>query len=147
MQHDSNNLRPSVRDEMTDTHHNPLLTPAEQAHVDTVRAQWSGQQDNSHPTPPLQPETRLAAFKTLLAHVDWMRLYQYGTNAMALGFVGFYMVDFSNVATNGNHIYTVYRVFPVLAALGICLAMWSLPKASLQRVFYLVGAVTVSWLV
>lgn len=144
MQHDSNNLRPSVRDEMTD---NPLLTQAEQAHVDASRARWASHEGHNHPTPLLQPETRLAAFKTLLAHVDWMRLYQYATNAMALGFVGFYMVDFSNVATNGNHIYTVYRVFPVLAALGICIAMWSLPKASLLRVFYLVGAVTVSWLV
>lgn len=134
----------SVRDQMTD---NPLLTHAEQAHVDALRARWAGHEGHTHPTPRLQPENALQAFKTLLAHVDWMRLYQYATNAMALGFVGFYMVDFSNVATNGNHIYTVYRVFPVLAALGICIAMWSLPKASLLRVFYLVGAVTVSWLV
>lgn len=91
--------------------------------------------------------TPTSRFSALLARIDWRMVYPYATNALALGFVGFYAYDFSTIAANGNHIYTIYRLFPLLAATAICIAMWTLPKDSLLRVFYLAGSFTVSWLV
>lgn len=143
--HDSN-VRPFVRDE-SDNQRNPLLSAHEQAHIDAVRAQWSDQQVYNQPTPHHQPENALQALGALLASADWMKVYQYATNTGALGFLGFYAFDFANIAADGNHIYTVYRLFPVLTSTGIVFSMWTLPKESLLRVFYLVGDFTVSWLV
>lgn len=126
--HDSN-LRPSVRDEITGN----LGT----APVDTAV---------SMPNRPA-PANAWEAITGFLARIEWRNAYPHITNALALGFVGFYAYDFSTIAANGNHIYTIYRLFPLLAATAICIALWTLPKESLLRVFYLVGSFTVSWLV
>ena len=129
MQTHSSNLRPSVREEITDN----LGT----APVDTAV---------STPNRPA-PTNAWEALTALMARIDWRKAYPYTTNALALGFVGFYALDFTTIAANGNHIYTIYRLFPLLAATAICIALWTLPKESLLRVFYLVGSFTVSWLV
>lgn len=102
------------------------------------------QMTDNHPTPRLQPENGLQALIALMARAN---LYKLGTNALALAFVAFYAVDFVNVAANGNHLYTIYRLFPVLAATAIAVAMGTLPENSLTRLFYLAGMFTVSWLV
>lgn len=46
---------------------NPLLTPQEQAHIDSVRALRS----NSHPT----PSNAIEALTAFLARVDWNRVF------------------------------------------------------------------------
>ena len=138
MQRNHSETRLSVRNDLTDNQHNPLLSRAEQAHIDAVRARWAGYQESGHPAP------RLKALIALMARAN---LYKLGTNALALAFVAFYAVDFVNVAANGNHIYTIYRLFPVLASTAIAVAIETLPENSLVRLFYLAGMFTVSWLV
>jgi hypothetical protein len=66
---------------------------------------------------------------------------------VGLAFVGFYIATFASIAADGNYIYTVYRLFPVVAAIAITTAMWVLPGNSLMRLFYLAGLFVVSWLV
>ena len=96
MQRNHSEMRPSVRDE-SDNPLNPLLSTHEQAHLDAVRAQWSGQRGYNHPTPHQQPENALQALGAMLASVDWMKVYQYATNTAALAFLGFYAFDFANI--------------------------------------------------
>jgi hypothetical protein len=76
-----------------------------------------------------------------------INLYKYGTNWAALAFVGFYLFDIASVASNGNHFYTAYRLFPALAAAAIAQSMWTLPDNSLWRLPHLMGCFFVSWLV
>jgi hypothetical protein len=125
--HDSN-LRPSVREHFTDNHATTLR--------DTTV---------STPNRPA-PANAWEAVTAFLARIDWRNAYPHTTNALALGFVGFYAYDFSTIAANGNHIYTIYRLFPVVAALAITLSMWRLPDNSLTRLFYLVGLYVIAWL-
>ena len=78
--------------------------------------------------------------------IQRLKLFKHATNGLALGFVGLYVVDFSSIASNGNHIYTIYRFFPVVASLAIALSMWRLPDNSLLRLFYLADLFAISWL-
>ena len=59
--------------------------------------------------------------------IQRLKLFKHATNGLALGFVGLYVVAFASIASNGNHIYTIYRFFPVVASLAIALSMWRLP--------------------
>ncbi|MDQ5770823.1 hypothetical protein [Thiothrix subterranea] len=121
---------------------NPLLTPQEQAHVASVRAlqRFSG---NDTPTLSNGKQERI---KQTLDTLQRFNLFKHATNALALGFVGFYLLTFTSIAGDGNHIYTVYRLFPVIASVGITLAIWRLPTNSLLRLFYLAGLFVVSWI-
>ena len=78
--------------------------------------------------------------------IQRLKLFKHATNALALGFVGLYVVAFASISSNGNHIYTIYRFFPVVASLAIALSMWRLPDNSLLRLFYLAGLFAISWL-
>ena len=78
--------------------------------------------------------------------IQRLKLFKHATNGLALGFVGLYVVAFASIASNGNHIYTIYRFFPVVASLAIALSMWRLPDNSLLRLFYLAGLFAISWL-
>ena len=78
--------------------------------------------------------------------IQRLKLFKHITNGLALGFVGLYVVAFASIASNGNHIYTIYRFFPVVASLAITLSMWRLPDNSLLRLFYLAGLFAISWL-
>jgi hypothetical protein len=75
-----------------------------------------------------------------------LKLFKHVTNALALGFVALYAYEFSTIAANDNYIYTIYRLFPVVAALAITLSLWRLPDNSLIRLFYLVGLYVIAWL-
>lgn len=78
--------------------------------------------------------------------IQRLKLFKHATNGLALGFVGLYVVAFASISSNGNHIYTIYRFFPVIASLAIALSMWRLPDNSLLRLFYLAGLFAISWL-
>lgn len=78
--------------------------------------------------------------------IQRLKLFKHATNGLALGFVGLYVVAFASISSNGNHIYTIYRFFPVVASLAIALSMWRLPDNSLLRLFYLAGLFAISWL-
>jgi hypothetical protein len=84
--------------------------------------------------------------KSMLDTIQRLSLFKHITNVVALGFVGFYLLTFASVAPGGNHIYTLFRLFPVIASMGITLSMWFLPDNSLLRLFYLVGLFVISWL-
>ena len=81
-----------------------------------------------------------------LNSIQRLKLFKHATNGLALGFVGLYVYEFSSIAANSNYIYTIYRLFPVVAALAITLSMWRLPENSLIRLFYLVGLYVIAWL-
>jgi len=120
---------------------NPLLTPQEQAHIDNIRA--------NHSTLPPYAENATQGTTGVLAYLktrDYSKAFPYATNGIALAFVGFYLLTFASIAGDGNHIYTVYRLFPIIASVAITAALWRLPDNSLMRVFYLMGLFTVSWL-
>jgi hypothetical protein len=89
---------------------------------------------------------RVIFWRKFMDTVQRLKLFTHITNALALGFVAFYAYDFLTIATNGNHIYTIYRLFPVVAALAITLSLWRLPENSLMRIFYLAGLYVISWL-
>lgn len=78
--------------------------------------------------------------------MNYSKVFPYTTNCLALVFVAFYALTFANIAADGNHIYTLYRLFPVVASVAITLSMWRLPDNSLLRLFYLVGLFVISWL-
>lgn len=78
--------------------------------------------------------------------IQRLKLYKHITNALALGFVALYAYAFSSIAATGNYLYTIYRLFPVVAALAITLSLWRLPDNSLMRLFYLVGLYVLAWL-
>ncbi|QTR52685.1 hypothetical protein [Thiothrix unzii] len=84
--------------------------------------------------------------RNALNTIQQLKLFKHATNGLALGFVGLYVVAFASIASNGNHIYTIYRFFPVVASLAIALSMWRLPDNSLLRLFYLAGLFAISWL-
>ncbi|WP_028487835.1 hypothetical protein [Thiothrix lacustris] len=92
------------------------------------------------------PYSALSNVAQFLKSRDYSKAFPYATNGLAVAFVGFYAMTFASIADDGNHIYTVYRIFPVIASLGITISMWSLPDNSLIRLFYLVGLFVVSWL-
>jgi len=80
--------------------------------------------------------------------MTFLQFYKHGSNYGALGFVGWYAYQYATAPTPpNNHIYIVYSLFPIIAATGITVAMWSLPDTSKQRVLYLVGLFTLGWLV
>ena len=130
MQTHNSNLRPSVREDFTDSHL-----------IGTDRLDITVSMPN-HPAPTNAPQ----AIGGFLARIDWQRGFKIITNALALGFVALYAYEFSSIAANGNYLYTLYRLFPVVGALAITLSLWRLPDNSLMRLFYLLGLYLLAWL-
>lgn len=77
----------------------------------------------------------------------WLSAYKYGTNAAVYGTFVWYGYQYAITDFNGNHIYSVVALFPVLASAATAILIAVTPARSPFRVLYVVGVLTFGWLV
>lgn len=120
---------------------NPLLTPAEQAHVDAVHAHNERRlQDADHyPTGHQQPTNALEAM------LNWLTKYgyRYGTLAAIAVCGGIHLWNIKQATTP---LHSVMPVYGLVACIAYGLICYAVPKASLIRLLFVAGALTTFWI-
>jgi len=111
--------------------HNPLLDTAEQAHIDSTRANHAAMPGTpgNHPTP---LRSRLA---DLLNNITYQDVFKWTTNIIALAIMGFYVVALVHDFDQRNPLASTTALVHVTASIGICLAMSVTPALSGMRFF------------